>query len=398
VNHAFVTSTSDYTGGIVAFSNADGPARASVSNSANYGDVTGTFRVGGIYGYGNGVGATNNYNTASIKSSGTNAGGIFGYAGAPIIIVNNYSTGNVEANSIAGGLAGTFSGYSYDDVQIVIVQNNVIIPETIKITGASGVGRIFAGYANGTDFTNVYSNVGWDGANEGAFADNVWNGAGVDAAALYDGTAWPATFKMAPWTFAAGKLPILSTITSPQTDTLPSHLLTLLSDESEFAYLSAPTEISGAVNAEFNAIVRVGSFSLTDAKAIEAVLTIPEAFTVQGITVNPQITGVDFHFNRDGEKLRIAAFSQSGETIDFDYSIFPAQVLSINLKLDQAVETGAQESLTIDSLRLLATSDVEPYAYHLGESAVATITIVPESEPLSVTACVLYAGDDSDLI
>ena len=83
----------------------------SVSDCNNSGDINGYYAIGGIIGDGS-CDITRCYNSASIKASSDNVGGIAGnyYNGG--MITNCYNTGNVEGNQYAGGIAG----YNSNDV------------------------------------------------------------------------------------------------------------------------------------------------------------------------------------------------------------------------------------------------------------------------------------------
>ena len=103
-----ISGTGSNVGGIVGYANST----TTIRNCANLGAVTGSGSVGGIIGgfVGSGAVITGCYNTGAVTATASNAGGIFGNGSYGITVTNCYNTGAVSANSNAGGIGGLTKG------------------------------------------------------------------------------------------------------------------------------------------------------------------------------------------------------------------------------------------------------------------------------------------------
>ena len=103
-----ISGTGSNVGGIVGYANST----TTIRNCANLGAVTGSGSVGGIIGgfVGSGAVITGCYNTGAVTATASNAGGIFGNGSYGITVTNCYNTGAVSANSDAGGIGGVLKG------------------------------------------------------------------------------------------------------------------------------------------------------------------------------------------------------------------------------------------------------------------------------------------------
>ena len=114
-SYVTVTGSGSNVGGIVGYANST----TTIRNCANLGAVTGSGSVGGIIGgfVGSGAVITGCYNTGAVTGAVTatasNAGGIFGNGNYGITVTNCYNTGAVSANSNAGGIGGVAKGEMY---------------------------------------------------------------------------------------------------------------------------------------------------------------------------------------------------------------------------------------------------------------------------------------------
>ena len=107
-SYVTVTGSGSNVGGIVGYANST----TTIRNCANLGAVTGSGSVGGIIGgfVGSGAVITGCYNTGAVTTTASNAGGIFGNGNYGITVTNCYNTGAVSANSNAGGIGGVLKG------------------------------------------------------------------------------------------------------------------------------------------------------------------------------------------------------------------------------------------------------------------------------------------------
>ena len=107
-SYVTVTGSGSNVGGIVGYANST----TTIRNCANLGAVTGSGSVGGIIGgfVGSGAVITGCYNTGAVITTASNAGGIFGNGNYGITVTNCYNTGAVSASSNAGGIGGVLKG------------------------------------------------------------------------------------------------------------------------------------------------------------------------------------------------------------------------------------------------------------------------------------------------
>ena len=107
-SYVTVTGSGSNVGGIVGYANST----TTIRNCVNLGAVTGSGSVGGIIGgfVGSGAVITGCYNTGAVAATASNAGGIFGNGSYGITVTNCYNTGAVSANSNAGGIGGVLKG------------------------------------------------------------------------------------------------------------------------------------------------------------------------------------------------------------------------------------------------------------------------------------------------
>ena len=107
-SYVTISGTGSNVGGIVGYASST----ATIRNCANLGAVTGSGSVGGIIGgfVGSGAVITGCYNTGAVTATASNAGGIFGNGSYGITVTNCYNTGAVSANSNVGGIGGLTKG------------------------------------------------------------------------------------------------------------------------------------------------------------------------------------------------------------------------------------------------------------------------------------------------
>ena len=153
-SYVTVTGSGSNVGGIVGYANST----TTIRNCANLGAVTGSGSVGGIIGgfVGSGAVITGCYNTGAVTGAVTatasNAGGIFGNGNYGITVTNCYNTGAVSASSNAGGIGGVAKGeMMYWSGELVATTTVSDCYSVGTVTGGNGAfGSVDAGSATVT--------------------------------------------------------------------------------------------------------------------------------------------------------------------------------------------------------------------------------------------------------
>ena len=152
-SHVTISGTGSNVGGIVGYANST----TTIRNCANLGAVTGSGSVGGIIGgfVGSGAVITGCYNTGAVTTTASNAGGIFGNGSYGITVTNCYNTGAVSANSNAGGIGGVLKGEMNWTGTLVATSTVSDCYSVGAVTGGNGAfGSVDAGSAT---VTNCYA-------------------------------------------------------------------------------------------------------------------------------------------------------------------------------------------------------------------------------------------------
>ena len=152
-SYVTVTGSGSNVGGIVGYANST----TTIRNCANLGAVTGSGSVGGIIGgfVGSGAVITGCYNTGAVTATASNAGGIFGNGNYGITVTNCYNTGAVSANSNAGGIGGVLKGEMNWTGTLVATSTVSDCYSVGAVTGGNGAfGSVDAGSAT---VTNCYA-------------------------------------------------------------------------------------------------------------------------------------------------------------------------------------------------------------------------------------------------
>ena len=156
-SYVTVTGSGSNVGGIVGYANST----TTIRNCANLGAVTGSGSVGGIIGgfVGSGAVITGCYNTGAVTGAVTatasNAGGIFGNGNYGITVTNCYNTGAISASSNAGGIGGVAKGEMYWSGELVATTTVSDCYSVGTVTGGNGAfGSVDAGSAT---VTNCYA-------------------------------------------------------------------------------------------------------------------------------------------------------------------------------------------------------------------------------------------------
>ena len=152
-SYVTISGTGSNVGGIVGYANST----TTIRNCANLGAVTGSGSVGGIIGgfVGSGAVITGCYNTGAVTTTASNAGGIFGNGNYGITVTNCYNTGAVSANSNAGGIGGVLKGETNWTGSLLATSAVSDCYSVGAVTGGNGAfGSVDAGSAT---VTNCYA-------------------------------------------------------------------------------------------------------------------------------------------------------------------------------------------------------------------------------------------------
>ncbi|MDR1185415.1 MAG: FIVAR domain-containing protein, partial [Coriobacteriales bacterium] len=178
--------------------------------------------LGGIVGT-----ATNNFRIINCRSDGTitlagSAAGILGrYAGSAnsnAYIANCYTTMRIGNGQVAGGLVGN-TGSTYGTGQLVI-SDSLALNE--QVSGATTAQAIHAIGEDNVKFDYTLAGVkAWDGMLIRMAGETQTVPSGANAVSYSDlqaAAAWPSAFQSAPWSYTAGKLPVLANLSGMSGD------------------------------------------------------------------------------------------------------------------------------------------------------------------------------------
>jgi uncharacterized repeat protein (TIGR02543 family) len=193
---------------------------SSIENCYSTGAVSGGSQVGGIAGVVYASSIDNSYSTGAVSGTGDYTGGIAGLIHSSSRIDNSYSTGAVSGTNHIGGIAGYI--HSSSSIDNCAALNFTV---TASTSSANSAGRV-VGFINGTNNTFT-GNVAWDtmgtGGGKAFTAGTDYNGTLQAKTAFHSAAGFPFNVNAAPWTYAAGKLPVLDGLAG-QSNALPTHL------------------------------------------------------------------------------------------------------------------------------------------------------------------------------
>lgn len=115
------------------------------------GSISGKSTAGGVVGYLYGT-IRNCYSTASVQTSGRQAGGVVGISGRGSITMCCYATGEISADANAGGI----TGYTY---ATTVVNNNIALNASVR--AASAYGHRVVARTLGEEIAEIGTNYAW---------------------------------------------------------------------------------------------------------------------------------------------------------------------------------------------------------------------------------------------
>ncbi|MDR1183922.1 MAG: hypothetical protein LBK67_03910, partial [Coriobacteriales bacterium] len=195
------------------------PATASATASA-------VANLGGIAGV-----ITNNFRITDCRSDGTItmgavSGGILGrYSGTTardVTIANCYTTMRIGNGLVAGGIVGN-NGVTNNNGKLVITDSFALNEQVGGETTAQAIHAFGEGNTK-FDYTN-FNAWAWDGMLL-RVADEVQTApSGTDAVSYGDlqtAAGWPSAFQSSPWSYTAGKLPVLTSLSGAMSGDFPT--------------------------------------------------------------------------------------------------------------------------------------------------------------------------------
>jgi hypothetical protein len=192
-------------------------APATTTTAANLGGIAGTM--------------LNNFTITDCRSDGTItmaavAGGILGrYSGttaSDVTIANCYTTMRIGNGTTAGGIVGN-NGVTNNNGKLVITDSFAL---NEQVGGEGAAEEIHAFGEDNTKFDYTLAGVkAWDGmlirvAGETQAAPS-GDGA-VSYSDLQTAAGWPLAFQSGPWTYAVGKLPVLTSLSGNMSSDFPA--------------------------------------------------------------------------------------------------------------------------------------------------------------------------------
>ena len=160
-NTGAVSGSGNYVSGVVGYASGS----TTITNCYNTGEVNGYSSVGGVVGssndtsYASTITISNCYNIGVVIGSGSNVGGVVGYATETIIITDSLNAGEVSGTAEVGGVVGD----SYNIERITIINCHNIG----NIKGTGYVGGVIGRYAFTKDsvLANCYNTGSVSGSN-----------------------------------------------------------------------------------------------------------------------------------------------------------------------------------------------------------------------------------------
>ncbi|MDR1183710.1 MAG: hypothetical protein LBK67_02815 [Coriobacteriales bacterium] len=256
-------SNNGYTGGIVGGINSS-TFVTTIKGCQAKASIAGT-NAGGIVGYGTSTGTTADRIVISecwfdgllapaTASAAANLGGIAGTMLNNFKITDCRSDGTITMGAVAGGILGRYSGNTAQNVTITncyttmrignglvvggIVGNNgvtnnngkLVITDSLalneRVGGETTAQAIHAFGEDNTKFDYTLSGVeAWDGMLIRVAGETQATPIGASAVSYTDlqtVTGWPSAFQSGPWTFQAGKLPVLMSLSSAMSGDFPA--------------------------------------------------------------------------------------------------------------------------------------------------------------------------------
>ncbi|MDR0308590.1 MAG: hypothetical protein LBH87_01505, partial [Coriobacteriales bacterium] len=169
--------------------------------------------------------------------------------------------------------------------------------------------------------------------------------------------------------------------------------------ESASIILDAPDKVSGKAGTSFNMLVKATGFPEGGWKLMDGVIDIPSIFSVEGVTTSSRLGGGTLSWNVDtGNQLRFVYTDTSLEGIGLSGTEFPAELMSISLKLKTDIDVAVMPDaeICVGGLTLKTTSYDPAFIFNISKATRTVGFTAPVTIAVSVRE--LFTGDGIDLI
>jgi hypothetical protein len=161
--------------------------------------------------------------------------------------------------------------------------------------------------------------------------------------------------------------------------------------------LEAPGVVLGKANTTFNLIVKADGFPAGNYQLMDGIINIPGEFSVESVTPSNRLTGgtLAWNYSAADQKLRFVYTNTELNGIGLSGAVFPADLLTVALKVKADVDTALTPSadITAGGVTLKEASDMPAFVF---DTSAAIVTIGFSEVGLSVRE--LFTGDGIDLI
>jgi hypothetical protein len=162
------------------------------------------------------------------------------------------------------------------------------------------------------------------------------------------------------------------------------------------ALLQAPVQIDAKTGTEFELTMLVNAWPAEGAKAVQAIVNMPDGVEIEGVQAASELSGGTVNFNLSDGKLRIAYLSMDdGGNLAYNATGSPSGLFIVTLKTTEGGE--GTYDFSAGGLSVIADSSGSAVAYDV-TGADVSVTSVKTDDGIAVTARTLYTGDGSDLI
>ena len=164
-------------------------------------------------------------------------------------------------------------------------------------------------------------------------------------------------------------------------------------------FLSAPQKISGKQDTTFNIVVSTGDWPADAYKMLDGLFSFPSELEIVDVVPGSHLDGGTLKWNLDSEGIFRFAYADlmTGNGITFDATSFPAELFTIQVKINQPLPENTELVVTATGVTVKADSMTPAEAFDTDDATV-TVTVKGTDGELVATARELYRGDDSDLI
>ncbi|MDR1628764.1 MAG: hypothetical protein LBS36_00900 [Oscillospiraceae bacterium] len=159
--------------------------------------------------------------------------------------------------------------------------------------------------------------------------------------------------------------------------------------------LEGPGQITGKAGTAFNVLVKTKAFPEGNFKLMDGLLNIPDAFSVENVAASDRLNGgaLSWNYNAADKKLRFVYTNSSLENIGISGTSFPAELLTVTLKLKSDMDEASAATVSVGGLTLKEKSDAAAFVFDVAQAALSVAF-----STVGVSVRELFTGDGVDLI